>query len=422
MSAVSQVGSPDPIRRLLAALERVAPGEPRMPVGRHSSGEGWRLYVMHPKDGLLGPMLDPESGSWEILLNATDILKAKVPKDSLGGLPYHWIYPKIGGLALTWTADGVETPWIAGPIKSWPEEDLESISFDAAGGRDMLADIIVGTDFSRKNVSLGAIASALVDVFKIKPGGSPPYVDGNPDPGGRGHERSYPAWNAANNEIDKLLTELSDVEGGPDMMFRPRFRADDPRFIEWEFVHGTSRSERLPAASIRSFDTTAPEGGIVNVKVKTDASAIVSRVWATGSGEGSGTRIARAESPDLLDAGYTFAEVVISDPGATVDTTDLDQKDPTALAEATRREVARLMETARGEMAARVDAVDQITIETTADHDQHGVGHFYVGDPAAVTLKGWLAIPDGTHRTLIVKASGSFDGDLTVDFQTGTFV
>ena len=526
---VQHLGSPRNIRRLIALAERRAPITDAPRATRPQDADGWRLYLLQTKTGQIGPMVDPLGGSWDIVVNSTESLSAQVDIASLGGVQYKWFLPQIGGLLLTWMQDGRETPWIAGPITKWGSETRRgSLTLEAAGIRWLLDNLVVGTTLDLKDMSLGQILWELIESYGIKPGGAPPIVNGSPDPGGRGHSLLYPSWNVANTAIGKLLTEITDADGGPDLMFRPRF-ATDRRFIEWVAVHGTSLSPRIGSGKVRSFDTTAPFSGITDIQVTTDASPVVSRVWATGSGEGAGTRIARAESTDLVDAGWPFMETVVSDPGMTVKAeatpkitkakvtkakvtkakvvkdkvvkrkvtppkltksmsaatrarlqkaytadraaadreykaakaaaerkykaqrdaaeakyktdranadkayeeakkkADVDyeaaQKSAKDNAEAAARdaELKQLAGLAAGELNARVDAVDQITVTTSARDRQHGIGTWAVGDDALVTLDGFLSVPDGSHSTLIVKASGSFGDAVTVDFQTGSW-
>ena len=417
MSRVSTTLPAGPVKNLVRGLTRRIPGTRSQRVGRAARASGWRVYLLHTKSGQVGPMIDPIGGDWSIKLNGIEEMSVTLAKADLAGIDRAWYTPWWGGLLFTWHNGETETPILAGPITQWSTETRRALGLEAKGLRGLYEHLVIGTDLKPRNVSLGQIMWELASVPGIKPGGGLPIVDGSPDPDGRGHVRNYYSWNLANVGLDKLMTELSNVINGPDVMFRPRYRANDPRFIEWAVEHGTHLSPRIESGGVHDFDTTAARSAVEEISIGTDSSALVSRVWCTGTGEGPGTRIARAEDLSLVKAGFPFLEEVISDPGATSgDDTASSEHPPEA------EELAKLSGLAQGELAARVDAVDQITVKVPVDHPTRGVDRLRVGDAAHVTVSGWVAVPDGTLRTRIVKASGDLGGMMTVDFQEDTWI
>ena len=317
--SVTTVAAQAPVSSLVRGLTRRIPGRRAQRAGRHHREDGWRVYLIQTKTGQVGPMLDPVDGSWEVVLNATETVSAQVRKADLAGIDRAWYTPWWGGLLFTWSRGGVETPVVAGPITKWSGETRDGITLEGSGLRAVLANLVVGTDLSVANVSLGHIMWLLVARAQIKPGGGLPVVDGSPDPDGRGHLRNYRVWDLANGQIDKRMTELSEVQNGPDVMLRPQWTDDSRRFIEWAVMHGTSASPAIHSDTVHDFDTTAARSPVVSLSVTTDAQALVSRVWATGSGEGEGTLITRAENLSLVEAGFPFMETVVSRSSVTAD-------------------------------------------------------------------------------------------------------
>lgn len=424
--SVTSVESQKPVLSLVRGLTRRIPGRRKQRVGTRHRRDGWRVYLWHPKSGSLGPMLDPVDQDWEEALNEDTPWSVQIRKADLAGIDRQWYTPWWGGVAIMRVVNGVEFPRAGGPITKWTNEDQESITLEGGGALTILEHRLVGTRFVVRDRSLGHIAWLLVDQQRIKPGGALPIVDGSPDPDGRGHQRTYESWNLANVGIRKLLKELSEVRNGPDIMFRLEWADDEHRSLQWAMHHGTQHSPRIHSDLIHDFDTTAARSPVATLQVVTDSAALASRVWVTGSGEGEGTRIARAEDLRLLDHGFLFLETVVSDPGATGSadaTTDgSTELTPEQQQAAAAEEMEKLREIAAGEMAARVDAVDQITVTVRADDPGHGVHLLHAGDPAVVTIAGYLSVPDGTYQTRIIKISGGADELVTIDFQTDTWV
>lgn len=282
--------------------------------GKDHDEDGYRVYLIHTLTGQVGAQLSPESGSWEIPLNGTESFSVKVPLSELEGIAGSWYSELWGGLLITWSYKGKETPWLAGPITARPLITQDFLELEAKGVRELYSRLVVGTDIRPRNESLGHIMWLLADAIHIKPGMSEfPIYDATPDPGGKGHSRNYFAWNLQNNGLDKRMQELSAVANGPDVMFRPVWADEGHTSIKWGVHHGTSLSRHIYSPSLHLFDTTAPFSAIQDVEVRSDSSNLVSRVWASGSGEGAGTAIARVEDWSLVKAGFPFTETVLSD-------------------------------------------------------------------------------------------------------------
>lgn len=345
------------IKNLTARVKPRSGVFPPLP-GRSASDEGWRAYMIRTTTGELGAQLHPVDGSWEIPLNGTESWKIKVSVEDLEGVDRAWYTEGIGGVLITWTVDGKEIPWVAGPVTQWDAETDGFLEYSGGGIREWYARLVIGTDLRVRNKSLGHIMWLIAKQAELKPGGGPPIYDATPDPLGRGHERNYMAWDLANGGMDKRMSELSAVINGPDVMFRPEWANDAHTRIRWGCYHGTSQSARIQSPTVHVFDTTAAYGSLSSVEVRTSSSFLVSRVWATGAGSGAGTMIARAEDHSLVSAGFPFYETVISDTSATADTeatTELgtDKRVPIALSVGNGVRNAPLKATVRIPLALR---------------------------------------------------------------------
>lgn len=362
----------------------------------------YKLYFLRTTTGEVGSRIDAQSCSWSIELNKIESLTATVSKSKLRKIDRLWWSPWSGGLLLTFTDySGVEHPLIAGPITSYGTEKSDTLDLQASGIRKILEKRTIAQNLSFKNLSLGTIAWKIVEhVNTVKPGGSLPIVHGTPEEVAP-HECNYEGWNLSNNVVDKRLTELSEVINGPDIMFRPVWANEHKTRIRWEMVHGTEVYPFIPQARTPDFDTTATASQIGDVSITSAGDFLVSRVWATGSGEGEGILRQRAETLDAINSGSPFLESVTS-------VSDADND-------------ALLLDKARGELASKQEMIDQLTLSFQANSKKTPLGSFFVGDTARVTIKGWLTIPDGSRDMRIIKMNGSLDPSVNIDFQEATW-
>lgn len=365
---------------------------------------GWKVYPILTTTGEVGSELDPVSGSWSIELNKTEEFSATFKKKDLLKHSRYWWFPWSGGLLFTHTdSTGVETPIVAGPITDYGSETVDSLELKCGGIRKVLAKRNVWEHLEYRSMSYGEIAWALVrHGMDGRPGGALPIVHGVPYEAGR-FERTYEAWNLANNGIDKLLTDLSNVQLGPDIMFVPRWvEGIEQRRIEWVMYHGTNSAQSLPYVGSVDFDTTAPQADIGEPSVSSSAAGLAHRFWYTGAGEGEGT--AREYAEDLT--------AVYRDKMPFLESVSSDADQPGA---------EQLRAKAAGALAANREMVDQVTFMVRANSEKTPMGSIRVGGFASVTLRGWINIPDGTRSMMIVKANGNLSDAVTLDFQEGVW-
>lgn len=358
---------------------------------------GYALYWLDVRTGQVGAPIEASTASWEIQLNKTEELSLTVHKPSLARIPAYLWQPPTGGVLLTHTGpDGIEYPIIAGPIHDWGNEQANSLEIKAAGVRYFFEHRVIHQNLRFTKTTLGEIAWALAVHGMDRPGGQFPLVHGTlADSGDR--ERTYDAWNVANNLIAKRWTELSNVINGPDIMIRPAWANEGRTAIQWVFVHGTEQYPFIAQEWVPDFDTTAAAGEIADITVASSGKNIAYRIWCTGAGEGEGTAIAWAEGLTAIVQGAPYLETVMSD--------------------ADQANIAVLRQKAEGALAARQKMIDQVTLKFPANSRKTPLGAFFVGDVAAVTTRGWMSIPDGARDMRIIKMSGSLESEVTIDFQ-----
>lgn len=352
---------------------------------------------METTSGQAGRVLDPVSLTWSDELNRPGGGKLKVNKSDLAGLERRRFQPWAASVVACYVRpDGVEVPWVGGPITNRPTETLRTIEMDWAGMREVFRHRVIDNTLSLSGTTLGQMMWSVAERGMQKPGGLLPLVHGTSvETGTEG--ATFDGWNLANTAIDKIWDELSELDFGPDLMLRPRWAEYGTRF-EWEMVHGTKAQPTIHQSWTASWDTTAARSDVVDLEITSDASGLASRVWATGSGEGAGTLIGSATDLRLVDDGYPFLESVVSDRDA--------------------KTVAQLSSTARGRLGTARQPIDQLSLTVRADSTKNLLGRWHAGDAAYVTLgPDWDCIPEGRHLMRIIKASGDLTEKVTIEMQ-----
>lgn len=103
------------------------------------------------------------------------------------------------------------------------------------------------------------------------------------------------------------LRDLTKTEGGADLRFRPRLRADDPTFIEWVLEHGAVDIIHQ-AGPDWTWDVRVEKSGIAKLGVSQDGTGLASKSWVPGSGQEQAMRLASAMDTALVDAGFPWTE------------------------------------------------------------------------------------------------------------------
>lgn len=358
----------------------------------------WTAYLIEATTGRVGRRLDPAALTWSEEVNGPGGGSVTLKKSNLKSLDRRRYSAKWGGIIICYVDPwGVEHPYTGGPFMGKATETRTTWATNFAGLWDVFESRVIERNLVYRGTSYGNIAWALAREGMNKPGGALPLVRGTaPDTGTR--ERTYDAWNLSNNGIAKRWKELTEVIGGPDIIFRPQWADEHHTRVEWAMYHGTTNQPEIAQDWTPAWDTTAARTDVVDISITTDPDAMTSRVWGTGAGESETTVIVRADDSDLVARGFMFSEVIISD-------SDQAKPDP-------------ILAKAKGLLASSQEPVDQISLTVRADSPKNPLSKWYAGHAAYVTVgPEWEAVPAGRHLMRIVKVSGDLSNQISVEFQ-----
>jgi hypothetical protein len=114
-------------------------------------------------------------------------------------------------------------------------------------------------------------------------------------------ERTYPA--IERNNVDDAWSDLSKVQGGPDI--RLRLAWDGPDGFQWLFESGTEAQPRLQGSDVFAWEVGQGSG----LTVRTNPTRMGSLAWSQG-GRASDTALVRSlYDPALVDHGFPLLEL-----------------------------------------------------------------------------------------------------------------
>ncbi|ALV45835.1 hypothetical protein MB46_10420 [Arthrobacter alpinus] len=286
---------------------------------------GFRLFVGNTVTGLITADIPASATSWGQRLNDAGAIDCTIPIRSkevarLGiraaTAPLH----QFMGISYG------DTILEAGPIwKRAYEPDKETLKVTAGGLWSILDTIkalnwvalAAGTSPTQVTLdvvgkTLGSIARELVRISIQTNPNNPGLPIVLPDilAGiNERHESGYTLpW------LGQLLKNLTAVQRGPDIRFRPRFRADDARYVEWVMETGTDLSPLLTQSGPDwVWDGSVERSGVVGFGVVEDASNMAARAWQPGAGSEQNMKLKWAQDTTLIDtAGYPWTEVDVA--------------------------------------------------------------------------------------------------------------
>lgn len=340
------------------------------------------------------------NGRLDITLNQTGLATVTVQKSSLDGITRRWIRPWAHGILLTLESEALgETPVFAGPITAPPAEYPDSLSFSVSGIRAVFEHRFAtakdyGTDVAAmrksklvyKDRSLAYIAQDLVRRGMDKAGGYLPIRFAT-NPGSGSHERTYHGYDLENNRIDKRLEELSNVIGGPDILFHPEWADEARQYIRWAMYTGTDAHPPIAQDWSMVLDAGAPEPHISELAMEVDGDDFSTRFYATGTGEGEGIAMMGDDNRALLSDGHPLLEGTASFPSVS--------------------EARTLLAYAR----AGTDIRPWIELQAVVDiaDRRSPYGRWIVGHSAVVKPGPWVTIPDAEVSRRILRIAGDLD-------------
>lgn len=242
------------------------------------------------------------------------------------------------------------------------------------------------------NLSLGSIARELVRVSIqdnpfTRPDGSnagalnivlPAVASGT-------NVRTYNGFDLG--YIGERLRQLTQVQDGPDIRFRPRFKNDDPTVVEWVLETGSTAQPLLVQSGPDwIFDASVAESGIVKLGVKRDATGMAARSWAPGNGQERNMKLAWSTDLSLVNAGFPWTEI---------DSASKDVEDVTIL----QASADRLL-------ADSLAPWDEWSLQVRADQAPR-LGDFLPGDWAQIIVgPGHPMIEPGSYRARVMAVDG----------------
>lgn len=365
----------------------------------------WSSYLFQTTTGRIGPQIQVKDATWSVSLNNTetgkiDISKSELPKVDLD----YWLAPWWAGVCLLYD----RRPIYAGPIIGRPFESFTTLSVDTGGMRSILARRVVApelTDWTQLSksttayhgMSLATIAKKVVQLSQQKTGGSLPISFPVPEQttaDDADHQRTYRGFNIQNLFTDDVLTKISNVQHGPDIMFRPRLLNDSQ--LTFDMWTGSEGQPRIPQTQTPVWDTTPVKGWVADMQMTTTGAYQTYRVYAIGAGTDEGTLIRVASDTGPMQKGYPLLETTYSSG---------DSEDPNVV-----------QTHANGNLEANNHMLHEISMTVRAD-GAYPLGMFWPGDLVQLVVKGWVSLPDGVYNARLLNINGTLTNDIKLSLQ-----
>jgi hypothetical protein len=395
----------------------------------------WRFWLTDARTGMLVHPIDISSFSWS--MSVSDFGFSSTPKDknlgdeSVDNLTIPWsafnadtqaeranlLAQGRRGLCVSWwyegCADDRGIPLMWGVLGE-RQDRWDDVTFPLISPLTLLDSRLAVREnefktgkstnvISFNGLSLRGLAAELGYVgVQAKNGGQLP-IDWNYR-GERGnHQRTnYQAWNIQNLSLKHLLTNLSNVQGGPDMAFRPYWA--DVQHVRIGFMAGSDGDVYL-AQDHQPVTLNAFPGGGSLEGMTVDYALPYQRVYASGSGTDAATVTAYAEDMSQITGQYDppiLRELAWSD--TDVDKSDLLLSKARAVLNANHRPLMQ--------MCGYVN-VDDLRAD---GYPQHPLGSFWPGEQCYLDLNGHPTLPDGRYVNRLMEMSGDESARVLLKF------
>jgi hypothetical protein len=371
----------------------------------------WVLWLIDPLTGRKLRRLPDVGFSWTISLRDAQIGSdpQNLGKGQVTSLSFPWAaFDDLGDKSeLLMPGDN----WVLAEQDGVPRlmcelgdtsNDDESISVEVTSSQAVLARLLLiqesavqaqlrgdtrairSSTWQAKGFELGTLGVREMKAILDKPQCLPPvrFPAEYTAPADDAHTRSVAGYDLQNIDVQHLLTNLSNVTGGPDMDLRPE--TVDDRTVRLAFHAGRPTIEQQ---IVWSWGWRAGQAGgdVQKITLKRSAATVADRVYANGSGTDAGTLIAVSQSSQL-PTNRLFREKVLSD-------TSTDSQ-------------PLLQSHADAALAAAQHVQAQLQIEV----DQYGanpINRVWPGDEAQLTLWGYPNLPDATYRLRVLEMAGN---------------
>ena len=380
----------------------------------------WRLYTADTITGELRRPIDVPSCSWSLSVSDAALSTTRdkgtgegeassltVPWSAVWGSTAreraHELTAGKRAIALCWEEGGSTVPLVFGAIGQRTDTALDtSFSLDSVTTLLSQRYVVREGDFrkgapaiSLDNLSLRAIAANVGwHATEGKPAGSLPIDWGDFYERG-GHQRTFWPWNVSNLSAADVLEKIANVEGGPDITFRPYMA--DAHHVRLRMVAGSDADPYVGQDSVRRLQWFHGAGSVHSLTVA--HLGPVERVYATGAGTEDEKDVALAE-----------------------DLTYCRQRDPWPIVEEcvsyTDSDNHSLLEGhARGRLRADWWPLCQVTCTVDlADPQVPRIGEVWPGDAMTLAVEGFPTIPDGEYHVRLMEMSGDLGTLVTLKF------
>jgi hypothetical protein len=187
------------------------------------------------------------------------------------------------------------------PVSQWTIPDPT----DTATPPRTIANPALTSSYS--GIWLGTIAKRLVQQAQAWTGGNVPIVfQADEASSDASHVRNY--LGTAFKPVGEALDDLTNVIGGPEINFEPRFTSDGLG-VEWVMQVGTTAQPLLTSVPQPVvWDVTVPQSQVSDLVMAEDASKMASNAWLTGGNQSDNVLVARAIDATLVNLGYPLME------------------------------------------------------------------------------------------------------------------
>lgn len=380
----------------------------------------WRLYTADTITGELRRPIDVPSCSWSLSVSDAALSTTRDKGTGEGEasslmVPWSAVWGSTArerareltagkrAIALCWEEGGSTVPLVFGAIGQRTDTALDtSFSLDSVTTLLSQRYVVREGDFrkgapaiSLDNLSLRAIA-ANVGWYATegKPAGSLPIDWGDFYERG-GHQRAFWPWNVSNLSAADVLEKIANVEGGPDITFRPYMA--DAHHVRLRMVAGSDADPYVGQDSVRRLQWFHGAGSVHSLTVA--HLGPVERVYATGAGTEDEKDVCLAE--DLTYCRQSDPWPIVEE---CVSCTDSDGH-------------ALLEGHARGRLKADWWPLCQVTCTVDlADPQVPRIGEVWPGDAMTLAVEGFPTIPDGEYHVRLMEMSGDLGTLVTLKF------
>lgn len=252
-------------------------------------------------------------------------------------------------------------------------------------------------------LSLRGLASNLIDLATDgKNGGVLPFDATYMNEPGNHQRTDYQAWNVQNLGVKSLLTNIANVQGGPDMTFRPYW--SDDGHVRCRFLAGSDADVYLDMDHAPLVLNSFPGGG--SVEDLTISYALpYQRVYGTGAGTDASVLTTLAEDLTSITGSMDppiLREMTYSDS----DAASLGVLKPKVQSALNANKVTGMQFTG----SIDVDDTDQNGTLL------HPLGSFWPGEMFYLDISGYPSLPDDKYPVRLMEMSGDQTSKVKVKF------